>query len=463
MHAGIDDWAKQEFRHASLADRRQNTSILRIVTSLARYPDRSFSAAVGHAGRQAAHRIFKHAGSSPEGLTAGHARETARRCEGHRRVLVAQDTTMFVFKGDRPGLARLNGKGARGILGHSALAMTTVGVPLGLLHLELWGEPEDAPFDIDPRKFPEEERESQRWVRTMNAAAAAIPEDVEAIVIQDREGDIFRLFSEPRPKNVQLLVRAAHNREATEAVVEGEEEPVEGKLFDLAASGEAMGTMQVQVPRKSARGDSAAMPERTALLELRAVEMKIQPPAGQRRKRGEQQVWVVSAIEETSEADVTPIKWVLVNTLPVTSTEQAEEVVGYYARRWLIERLHYTLKSGVGAENLMIDDGVSLANAIAIQYVIAWRLLHLTYVARHEPHAPAERVVTSEELTVLQAAAAEEVTTVAQVVEAIARLGGRLPYVKHPPGIKVLWAGWLQLQAMLRGYRLATTKEPLWP
>ena len=131
-------------------------------------------------------------------------------------------------------------------------------------------------------------------------------------------------------------------------------------------------------------------------------------------------------------------------------------MVGYYAKRWVIERLHFTLKSGLRAERLQIDDAGSLKHALAIYYVVAWRLLHLTYLAREQPDAPASEAFEAEELAVLAGATQREVTTLVEAVLAVAELGGWQRYrTAPPPGVKSLWVGWITLRGMVQGYRLA--------
>jgi len=79
----------------------------------------------------------------------------------------------------------------------------------------------------------------------------------------------------------------------------------------------------------------------------------------------------------------------------------------------MIERLHYTLKSGLRAERLQIDDAESLSHALALYYVVACRLLQLTYLARHAPERPAAEVLHPAELAVLAAAEGKPIHTVA--------------------------------------------------
>jgi hypothetical protein len=127
----------------------------------------------------------------------------------------------------------------------------------------------------------------------------------------------------------------------------------------------------------------------------------------------------------------------------------------FQARGELDEALHYTLKSGLRAEHLQIDDAVSLAHALTLYYVVAWRLMDLTFLGRHEPEAPANQVLSPDEIAVLTAAEGKTIVTVREAVLAIARQGGYQPYQKTPPGLRVLWLGLQRVQAMAAGFRLA--------
>jgi transposase Tn5 family protein len=145
-----------------------------------------------------------------------------------------------------------------------------------------------------------------------------------------------------------------------------------------------------------------------------------------------------------------------VTTLAVPDGATASRVVGYYARRWVIERWHYTLKSGLRVERLQLDDASSLQHALAVYGVVAWRLLWLTLLARVQPETPAAQLVAAAERTVLEQATGGPVATARQVVRAIARLGG---FAGSPsegePGVKALWLGLRRLEAMVEGWRLA--------
>jgi len=167
-------------------------------------------------------------------------------------------------------------------------------------------------------------------------------------------------------------------------------------------------------------------------------------------------VSVICATELAPPPGEKAIQWLLITTRAATSGAAAGQMVRYYARRWLIERWHFTLKSGCRVERLQIDDAASLANALAVYGVVAWRLLWLTHLARTDPEQPAEAAVGVAERVVLEAATQRSVPTVRDAVRAIAKLGG---FAGTPsqgePGVKSLWLGWRQLEAMVAGYRLA--------
>ena len=50
-----------------------------------------------------------------------------------------------------------------------------------------------------------------------------------------------------------------------------------------------------------------------------------------------------------------PICWKLLTSLPLDSFEQACQAVRWYSYRWLIERYHFTLKSGCKIEALQLQ------------------------------------------------------------------------------------------------------------
>ena len=468
-----EPWGRAEMEHAAVWDRRCITSLTRICERLSDQPGAAFSTACGSDGRQAAHRIFEHPTTTVAGLLQGHYAQTAQRCQAAAAdgelILVAQDTTSFNYDTHpaTTGLGLIGDGRAQGLLAHSALALTSSGLPLGLLHLELWArDPATRGQRRSRASRPTAEKESQKWLTGLAAVEAALPASQPVLVIQDREADVFAFLAAPRRPNTQLLLRAGQPRQVSlppcravgKAPAVGAPPgaaPATGDLLTVASQAPVVGTLTVRVPRAPGR------PLRDAVLTLRATPVQIQAPRW-RKGRARQQactpvtLWVVRATEAHPPPGAEAIDWVLVTTLPCGTAAAAQTAVGYYAKRWLIERLHFTLKSGLRVERLQFDDATSLGHALALYYVVAWRLLWLTYLARTAPEAPACWVVNETEQVVLAQATGAPVPTCRAAVRAIAKLGG---FPGNPaagePGLKTLWLGLMRLEAMVVGWCLA--------
>jgi hypothetical protein len=453
-----ESWARTEMAGVEVWDQRCRGSLERICDQVLARPEESFSAACGPGLRQAGSRIFGAPQRSVEKMLAGHVEQTAQRCQAHAEVIIAQDTTEVNYtshKGAR-GLGPIKGNpDARGLLLHTALALTPEGVPLGLLSQESWArDPATFGTAAQRRTRPVAKKESQKWLTGSQRVAEALPDGPRVVLVQDREADVFAFLAAPRPAHVELIVRVCQPRRVE--VAAGVED---GPSNVLAAARQApvVGQLQVQVPRKPGQ------PEREAVLELAASAVRVKAP---RRRTadvpaGSLTLWVVRATEIAPPAGCKPIEWILLTTLAIDSFAAASRCVHDYALRWRVERFHYTLKQGGMVERLQFEEAHTLKNALVLYSIVAWRLLWLTYTARQQPEAPATEVLPPLELRVLEEATQTPVTTTRESIRALAQLGGfpTNPSAKEP-GVKVLWRGLRRLEAMVEGRILAIQARP---
>ncbi len=99
--------------------------------------------------------------------------------------------------------------------------------------------------------------------------------------------------------------------------------------------------MTITVPRKPGQR------EREATLELRTTVIQMARPAHRAATTpSAAPLTVVLAREIAPPDEVKPIEWLLLPTMVVTTTADAERMVTWYSYRWRIERLHFMLKSG---------------------------------------------------------------------------------------------------------------------
>ena len=117
-----------------------------------------------------------------------------------------------------------------------------------------------------------------------------------------------------------------------------------------------------------------------------------------------------------------------------------ERLTYFYALRWRLERLPYTLKSGaLAVEKLQFDDLTTTLNALAFYSVVAWQRLAIVYLTRHAPDEVATKCFTAQEITILAATSKKPLPTVKAVTLALAKLVGFAPSKRQPlPGIKML-------------------------
>jgi hypothetical protein len=207
----------------------------------------------------------------------------------------------------------------------------------------------------------------------------------DLVNVCDREADFFELFEEQlRNPSVELLVRANHNR-----VIK--ENP--GKLFDAVRQSPLQTKVQVPVPRQSARPKlsktkaRAKRSGRQAELEVRYQRYQLCPPAYYSQKEPID-LWCIHAVESAPPEGNKPVEWFLLRTINIGSAEDAVSCLRWCCLRWRNEDFHRVLKSGCRVEQIAQETAERIRRAIAINLVIAWRIMLMTLPGRETPELP---------------------------------------------------------------------------
>jgi hypothetical protein len=429
-------WAAQELASADLGDARLTKRLFRIVADKLANPTASIPQASGSwAATKATYNFLSSKQFSTDCIRDAHLEATRARVALHHTVLVLQDTTELNYSTHphTAGLGHLDNAHCAGLKVHSGLAATLDGVPLGLVYQRVWARAA-ATKGQNARKRPQEQRESQRWLTTLDAVQQALPAPTRLIVVADREADIYPLFIAPRDERTELVVRATYNR----GLVDGH------KLEDVAASVEWKGQRTVHIPGNGAR------PARDARVCIGWASVAMLPPSDypQPASAPRPRVQLVVVEEREPPAGVKPLRWLLWTTMAVTSWDEAVAVVEVYRARWLIERYHYVLKSGCGIEQLQLETAEGLERALSVCCIVAWRLLWLTYQAREQGEESCTTVFATHEWQALvcttqqTAEPPSEPPRLREAVRMVAQLGGFLGRTGDgEPGVKTLWRG----------------------
>jgi hypothetical protein len=420
---GVDGnhWAQQEMGGAPLGDIRLSQRLVEIVQSKAEKPGRAFTGVAEGAwpAVKAYYRFIDHPDEeavSMEHILEPHRQRTIRRMQGQRTVLCVQDGSDF----DYTSLAQCEGLGvigtnqtgaqSRGLHLHTTFAIAPNGLPLGILRAECVAPQLKSPDDQRPSyAIPIEEKDTFSWMaglRDTVEVAAQMPQ-TRLVNVCDREADFFELFEEQlRNPSVQLLVRANHNRVINENP---------GKLFDAVRQSPLQTKVQVHVPRQSARpklSKTKARPKRSgrqAELEVRYQRYQLCPPAYYSQK-DPIDIWCIHAVESAPPEGNKPVEWFLLTTINIRSAQDAVSCLRWYCLRWRIEDFHRVLKSGCGVEQIGHETAERIRRAIAINLVIAWRIMLMTLLGRETPQLPPDIAFSNIELQVLNAYAKKKVS-----------------------------------------------------
>jgi hypothetical protein len=393
-------WAEQEFGDCELGDPRRTRRLVKIVREQAAQPSGSYAQAAG-GNRHALKGYYRFLNNQREDLNLesllqSHRTQTIRRMARESTVLIVQDTTELNFstRSACEGLGQLGsnqtGAQSRGLDLHSCLAVGgQSGLPLGVLRLHGYA-PESAQGK-DPAR-PIQEKESYRWLEAYTDAcriAALIPE-TRVINVTDREGDMFELFDRRRcqpGRKAELLVRAQYDR-----CLEGSDR----KLFEELAAAPRAKTVSIPVPRQREHAAKPSDPGRPALA-ARAAEVEVRfkevtlsaPQAPQTRHKQPIKLWAVYLVEKHPPQGAAAVHWLLLTSMPVLSVKQALKCVRWYCRRWRIEEWHRVMKSGCNILDHQNHTAEVLLRAIALDAVIAWRIMLLALLGREVPELPA--------------------------------------------------------------------------
>jgi hypothetical protein len=446
----ISPWVFRELGLAALGDARLTARALRLASDCAAHPDLALASIYegDWAGLKAGYRFLDNPKVTPAKLLAPHQAATWERCASEKFVLIAQDTTYLNFTRHTAttGLGPIGSGSELGLLLHSALALTTDGVPLGLVAQIAWARDPETPGKSAKRKqLPIEDKESYRWLQIQEQVVAGVPAGTQTVLMGDRESDIYDLFIAPRDPLQHLLVRGAWDRKLAD--------PPEQHLWAAVEAVPMAGTMTITVPRKPGQR------EREATLELRTTGVQFAPPAHRRATTpAAPPITVVLAREIAPPEGIKPIEWLLLTTLTVVTVDDARRIVTWYSYRWRIERLHFTLKSGGShVEQLQLETRDRLERAITLYSIVAWRLLWMTYQVRVEPKQSPTVAFSRSEIEVLErlvatqnpARSPAQPLTLQDAVRAMAKLGGFLGRKSDgEPGVKTLWRGYRQLQLL---------------
>ncbi len=416
ISSGIDgeDWAEKEFGNAPLGDKRLSNRLIEIATNKGKEPTRSYSGvAKGDWPKiKAYYRFIDQADDSAVSMfniLQPHRERTICRMKAQKTVLCIQDGSDLNYS----NLDKCSGLGvigsnqtnakSKGLHLHSTLAVTTDGLPLGVVRAECNAPQSRSKKDKRAAsKIPIEEKKNFCWIKSVRDCAEIkrLMPQTTVVNVSDREADFFEMFDHHRCNShgVELLIRAKYDRQTTG----------EYKLFESVRRSQVQAQLKITIPRQSARSKKSkqkARPKqamRTAEVSVRYKKVELKPPLDY-KGNDSVSIWIIHVREDKAPNGIKPIEWFLLTTIEIKSINDALNCIKWYCLRWRIEDWHRVLKSGCKVEELANETAERLKRAIAINLVIAWRIMLMTLLGREVPELPPDILFSDLELEVLKA------------------------------------------------------------
>lgn len=473
-------WAAEEFADVSLGDKRLDARLVKLCDRFTNAPESPINQACADwAETKAAYRFFQNENVGVGEILAAHRCKTAKRAKQHKMVLAVQDTSYFVYTSHpkTEGLGKMSlkkGKNVKkiysnGLVVHTCLAVTTEGLPLGLLDQKIFlrklrskktrrgkgSKPHD--------HLPVEEKESYRWLEAMANTKEAMG-DTEIITVCDREADLYDFFKLSHQIGSPVLVRANADRTINRNSRYAEKGVV--KLWEHMGRQPETGSHTIDIPKRSKTKHCKEREARTATVTVRFGSFRLNPPRNNVKHNKEYlpdlEMNAVYVVEPNPPHGEEPVEWMLLTNLAVRSFDEAYEKVLWYCLRWRIEMYFKVLKSGFRVEACRLGHAERLARYLTVMSIVAWRLFMITLIARTDPAVPCSTLLADHEWKVLFLKANKNKSLpkkpprIGDVVIWVAKLGGYLARRNDgPPGTITLWRGWKRLVDLTEGWNLA--------
>ena len=420
-------WAYAEIGHAELGDKRRTDRAVQMLAQAMEYrAGRITQVFLTEAERKGAYRFLENDDVLPENLVDATGCACARRSAAYPQVIVPVDGTSATLA-DPIGMLGSVGTykaGARGLKVISAIALSPEGEPLGVCHQQQWMRPPKAKTKRAAArrvrgkkqakakqharakrrasqkaranaKRPVHQKETQHWIDTILTTKRRFEDHAPLTQIWfqiDREADawpILEALRDHRPGD-WFTVRANRDRCITQP------DGLPGHLRAELASQQVVGGYEVEVRAGNKR------PARCAQLEIRVVKVVLDVRNQRTDKHHPLPLHAVWAREVDTPCGETPLDWMLLTNHPIDTYEQARLVIDAYTKRWRIEEVHKTWKSGgCGVESSQLHSGPAAMKWSTLLFTVAVRIERIKHLSRTSPDVPASVELSSHEIRAL--------------------------------------------------------------
>jgi hypothetical protein len=464
-------WANSIFGQADLNDKRRTKRLVKLTVDMADGAGKSVvRASKDPASIEGAYRFIENDNIDPKAIAQAGFDATAKECAERRLILALEDTTGLSYThdvcdelGNNPAGKNRAVKG-RSLFQHSILAMDAdTEKVIGLAHQQNYTRselPQSLKNSGSARsRRSKEEKDSYRWEESSVSMHETFTRTDNIIHVCDREADSYEYMDQHLDSDRRFIIRCQHNRALQ---LEAHEENVKLKaLIDFPHVAEHT----LKIVQKGKGKTTKNRPARIATMGVSYHQVTFKRTHdADKNTRDEISLNLVVCRELDPQDEASRLCWFLYTNEPINSVAEAQEIVRYYELRWRIEDFHKTWKSdGTQVEKLRLGTRKNTERLSTILAFVAVRLMQLKEMAENTEEAKqqsCETMFTSLEWKMLwkeseKTKSPSEPPSLYWAYYALAKLGGWHDSKRTGKvGMKAIWAGWVDLMLMLKGYRL---------
>lgn len=442
-------WATKHFATASLGDKRRSDRLVKLVGQIVERPAGSLPK-ITQSWRdvKAAYRLLDAEQVTLQSVTSAHRAALAAR---PGTQLILSDTCHIDFGKKRKiaGAGPIGPGKSVGFLLHSALAYDAhsreiLGVAGQIAHART-GQKQNRKESEKGKEWAE----SNLWSDLFRLVGPSNEHTHRIHVCDSAADDYQNFFTAIEVLSSDLIVRCGrpHRHVIDE---NGSKRSVSKAIKDARA----IGCYRLKIPRRGGRRARIAEMQ-VSIIQVQLPQPRFCSPEIKASDRDGFAINIVVAQETHAPRGTTPVRWVLMTSLPVSNLAEAMFVIESYELRWSIEEWHKAIKSGCALQNSQHQDLDRLLPLTGIYSVVAVLLLQLRESSRQQPNRPAKDIVPAHWIELLMTVGnfRRRPQTADQLWRSIAQLGGYLNR-RHdgPPGWQSIWSGWQLLHFCLKGY-----------
>lgn len=322
-------------------------------------------------------------------IMEGHYQQLEGRVKG-RDLICIQDTSEYnydhhkeILKKDQ--LGTISDNHSLGLRVHPMLVMDKDEFPYGISSLQILNRVNKVQ-DKHDRKYqqlPIEEKESYRWIKSIEETKARLSKSKSLTIVADRESDIYQLWSRTLDSKTHLVIRTAFRRKFIDE---------QGEEIQPVSAPSLLGRQQLYISGKFGKVDKGRIAD-LSIYAQRAYTLKPKSLKNKTQDLDKIPLYVITVREELPvDTNVKePIEWILLTDNAVTNLQEAMQIIAIYKSRWNIEQVfRLTKQKGFSLEESQLETAHGLTNMITLVFIAAIRVFQMVKGRNDQDRPPTD-------------------------------------------------------------------------